>query len=141
MDVVDITTARDQKHPMTRLDLPAADLADLMLRYQEAHTNLAQRTARIEAARNGLRSLYDLLREGYLPKVAEDGATVTISMHDRLHTFDGAMVQTLAADLTMARQRREELSQIVLDLSRAGFTRFDSELAEHDRALGLRRRS
>ena len=126
---------------MTRLDLPAADLADLMLRYQEAHNELAQRTARIEAVRDILRSLCDRLGTNRLPETMVDGSTVTVSRFANPLTLKGDIVQTLADDLVVARQRREELSQIILDLGRAGFTRFNDELAEHDRALGIRRRS
>ena len=119
--------------------LPAAELGDLLTRYQEAHNDLGVRTASIEAARSSLRSLSDLLREGRLPKMTVDGGTVSVSVHQGQLTYDGDLVQTLAADIVVARERREELAQIILDLGRAGFTRFNDELAEHHRALGLRR--
>ena len=124
---------------MTTETLPVADLGDLLTRYQEAHNDLGVRTASIEAACSSLRTLSDLVREGRLPRATVDGATVSVSTHQGQWTLDGDIVQTLAADIEVARKRREELAQIILDLERAGFTRFNDELAEHHRALGRRR--
>ena len=59
---------------MTRLDLPATDLANLLTRYQEAHNELAQRTARIQSARDALLSLCDHLKSNRLPETMVDGS-------------------------------------------------------------------
>lgn len=121
--------------------LPAAELGDLLTRYQEAHNDLSVRTARIEAAQSSLRTLCDHLREGRLPETLIDGTTITVSRYHAPLSVDSAIVQALAADIVAARERHQELSNIVLELDRAGFTRLNEELAEHDRALGRRRRS